>query len=226
MACHAGRVGRLQSLRRPARIASAVVAVGFLLVSYLVSETQRASLLTAVGAILLVLALLLPVLTEFEVDVLGLRAKASLRTREQRLEAICRGGCRRVRSFVGLVGVDAQQTDDLVEEAIEDTCRLWRGPIVEETVGRLLVCRTAHLIVVSLRLGGPYRLGTPDGAGRYGPEWAAFVALDPRDRLIVALAEWLELDSASVAAILDLDVATVEQALGRRVPTGFDGASA
>lgn len=226
MACDASRVGRWQNLRRPARIASALVAVAILLGSYLMSETRLASLLTATGAVLLVVGLLMPVLTEFEVDALGLRAKASVRTREQRLEAICLSGSRRVRSFVGLVGVDPQQTAELVEEAVEDTCRLWRGPIVEEMVGRLLVCRAAHLIVTSLRLGGPYRLGTPDDAGRYGPAWAAFVALDPRDRLIVALAEWVELDSESVATMLNLDVATVMQTLGKRVPTGFDGASA
>jgi hypothetical protein len=226
MACRPGKVGRLQNLRRPARVSCVVVAVGLLAASFFVSDSQGSLLATAAGAVLLVLVLLLPVLTEFEVDVFGLRAKASLPTREQKLEAICRRESRQVASFVSLVGLEAEQINALVEEAIEDTCRLWRGPVVEDLVSRLLVCRTAHLIQVSLRLGGPYRVVTPEGANRYGPEWAAFVALDPRDRLIVALVEWLELDSSSVAAILDLDIPTVEQTLKRGVPTGVNGGSA
>jgi hypothetical protein len=226
MACRPGKVGRLENLRRPARVLCVVLAVGLLAASFFVSGSQSSLFVTAAGAVLLVVVLLLPVMTEFEVDVFGLRAKANLPTREQRLEAICRRECRQLASFVSLVGVEAQQINALVEEAIEDTCRLWRGPVVEELVGRLLVCRSAHLIQVSLRLGGPYRVVTPEGAGRYGPEWAAFVALAPRDRLIVALVEWMELDSSSVAAILDLDVRTVRQTLGRGVPIGFDGASA
>jgi hypothetical protein len=225
MACRPGKVGRLEKLRRPARVSCVVVAVGLLAASFFVSGSQSSLFATAAGAVLLVLVLLLPVLTEFEVDVFGIRAKANLPTREQRLEAICRRECRQVASFVSLVGVEPEQIDPLVEQAIEDTCRLWRGPVVEELVGRLLVCRTAHLIQVSLRLGGPYRVVTPEGPGQYGAEWAAFVALDPRDRLIVALAEWVELDSSSVAAILDLDIQTVQQTLRRDVPTGFNGAS-
>ena len=226
MGCRPGKVGRLQNLRRPARVFCGVVAVGLLVGSFFVSDSQSSSLVTAAGAVLLVVVFLLPGLTEFQVDVFGLSAKASLPTREQHLEAICRRECRQIASFASLAGVEAGQIDALVEEAIEDTCRLWRGPVVDELVGRLLVCRTAHLIQVSLRLGGPYRVLTPEGAGRYGPEWAAFAALDPRDRLIVALVEWVELDSSSVAAILDIDVRAVQQALSGGVTTGSNSASA
>jgi len=181
---------------------------------------------TAAGAVLLVVVLLIPVATEFEIDVFVLKAKAPLRTREQKLEAICRREYRHVASFVRLVGVEPEQIDALVEEAIEDTCRLWRGPIDEDLVSHLLVCRSAHLIQASLRLGGPYRVLSPEGAGRYEPELSPLGALAPGDRLIVALVEWVKLDSSSVAAMLDLDVQTVEQTLRMHVPTGSKGASA
>jgi hypothetical protein len=226
MACRPGKVGRLQNLRRPARVFCGVVAVALLAASFFVSDSRSSLFVTAAGAVLLVVVFLLPAMTQFEVDVFGLTATASLSTREQKLEAICRRECRQIASFARLVGVESEQIDDLVEHAIEDTCRLWRGPVMEGLVGRFLVCRAAHLIQVSLRLGGPYRVLTPEGGGRYGAEWAAFAALDPRDRLIVALVEWVELDSSSVAAILDLDVGTVQQTLRRGVPTGLDGASA
>jgi hypothetical protein len=196
-----------------------VLAVVLIAGSFLVSGSQSSVFVTAAGAVLLVVVLLLPVATEFEVDVFVLKAKAPLRTREQKLEAICRRECRRVASFVKLVGVEPEQSDALVEEAIEDTCRLWRGPVDEDLVSRLLVCRSAHLIQASLRLGGPYRVLKPEGDG---PELAALVARAPGDRLIVALVEWMELDSSSVAAMLDLDVQTVQQTLG----ADFKGASA
>jgi hypothetical protein len=226
MACRPGKVGRLENLGRPARVLCVVLAVVLIAGSFFVSSSQSSVLVTAAGALLLVVVLLLPVMTEFEVDVFGLRAKANLPTREQKLEATCRRQVRHVASFVNLVGVEPEQIDALVEEAIEDTCRLWRGSVDEDLVGRLLVCRSAHLIQASLRLGGPYRVLKPEGAGRYGPESTPLVALAPGDRLIVALVEWVELDTSSVAAMLDLDVRTVQQALGRGVLTGFNGASA
>lgn len=225
MTCRPGEVGRLQNLRRPVRVLCTVVAVGLLAFSYAPS-IPGGTLTTAAGAALLVVLLLLPGLTGFEVDVFGVRGKANLRTREQHLAEECRRKCRKVASFANLAGVDAGQINDLVEEAIEDTCRLWRGPVVNELVGRFLVCRTAQLIQVSLRLGGPYRIATPEGAGQYGPQWAAFAALNPRDRLIIALVELVELDSTSVATILDLDVRAVQQVLAEGVVTDLNGASA
>lgn len=209
---------------RPARVLCVVLAVALIAASF-VPGMPGGLLMTAAGAAVLVFVLVLPGLTEFEVDVFGMRAKANITNREQKLEAICRKECRRVASFVGLVGVEPAQIDALVEEAIEDTCRLWRGSVARKPVGRLLVCRSAHLIQVSLRLGGPYRVMTPQGGGGYGPEWDAFVALAPRDRLIIALVEWVELDSSSVADILDLDVTTVRQALEQSVRSGFGGTS-
>jgi hypothetical protein len=126
MACRPGKVGRLENLGRPARVFCVVLAVGFLAASFFVPGSQSSLFVTAAGAVLLVVVLLLPVMTEFEVDVFGLRAKANLPTREQKLEAICRSECRQLASFASLVGVEAEQINALVEEAIEDTCRLWR----------------------------------------------------------------------------------------------------
>lgn len=212
MSCRPGKVGRLEHLRRPARVVCLIVAVGLLITSFLVPRDQGALLMTAGGAALGVAVLLLPVLTGFEVDLFGMKAKASLATREERLLAICRRESRRVTSFVRLVGVDEGQVNDLVEEAVEDAGRLWRGALDDELVGRLLMCRASHLIQRSLRLGGPYRVATPDTNGRDGSQWAAFSALEPRQRLIVAMAEWLDLDDRSIAEILDLDAAVIARA--------------
>lgn len=220
MTCKPGRTSRLEHVQQPARVLAVLAAVGVFAASFFVPKSAGGLFVAAAGGLLLVSVLLWPAVTEYEFGLPPLfKAKVNPLTREQRLEAVCKRECPQITSFVQLVGIDAEQVPLLVEQAIQDTCRLWRGPVEEELVGRLLVCRAAHLIRVSLRLGGPYHVVAPDGADRYGPEWAAFAALDAHDRLVVALAEWIELDRQSVAAMLNLEPEMVQQTLKAAIGT-------
>jgi hypothetical protein len=76
MPCRPSKVGRRNNLARHARVVCGVIAVAALLGSLFLSESPYGSVLAAAGAGLLVAVVLLPLLTEFEIDVLGIRAKA------------------------------------------------------------------------------------------------------------------------------------------------------
>jgi hypothetical protein len=134
MTCRAGETGRLDKLKRPARLVSAVIGVGLVAVPVRLSGGHLGTDLTLAGIGVLFVALLLPALTEFEIDVFGIHAKASLRRREDSLRAMCLQDARTVASLAALAGVDPDQLTALAEEAIEDTCRLWRGRVVDDLV--------------------------------------------------------------------------------------------
>jgi hypothetical protein len=225
MTCRAGETGRLDKLKRPARLVSAVVGVGLVAVSVQLSDGHLGTDLTLAGVGVLFVALLLPALTEFEIDVFGIHAKASLRRREDSLRAMCLQDARTVASLAALAGVDPDQLTALAEEAIEDTCRLWRGRVVDDLVRAFVMCRAIQLIRVSLRLGGPYRVLAPAQTGGDGSRLTAFATLSPTDRMIIALAEYAAIGEEQIAAMLDLDRsavatllsqgrATIEQAAG------------
>lgn len=104
---------------------------------------------------MLVLTVLLPGLTDFQIDVLGIKVGATLSTRAQTLEAICQRESGSVASVVALVGFDRDQAGNVVKEAAEDTARLWRGPVADDLISRFLICRAARIVSFSLRRGGP-----------------------------------------------------------------------
>jgi hypothetical protein len=117
-------------------------------------------------------------------------------------------------SLVAMVGVEPTQIDALVQEAVEETCRRWRGRVVQELVRQLMVCRAMQLIKLSAQLGAPYRI-VPSDIAAYGANGAAFAALDFSQRMMVALVLHHEMDKRDVAAMLDVDASKVEEALGR-----------
>lgn len=214
MACRPSETGRLQKLGRPARVLCGVM--GFLLIagSFWVPG-PRGPVLAAAGGLVVFVVVLLPALTDFELDLLGIRAKASLATRGQRVQAICQREHRQLSSFVEMVGIDPADVGPLVEEAVADTCRLWRGQIVDELIRQLLICRAVRLIRVSARLGVPYQFATSSDFGEYGTAGAAFASLGISQRLIVALVEHHEMDTEDVAAMLEVERREVAQALDR-----------
>lgn len=213
MACRPSEAGRLQKFGRPARLACGLVGVLMFAGSFWVPNPQGTAV-AAVGGLILFAVVLLPVLTEFEIDVLGIRAKAGLASRLQRIQAVCLQEKRKLSSFVAMVGVDPAQVASLVEEAVEDTCRLWRGQIVDELIRQLLVCRAVRLIRMAAQVGVPYRMVTSD-FDTYGTTGAAFASLDVTQRLTVALIVHQEMERRDVAAMLEVDSAQVEDALHR-----------
>lgn len=215
MGCSTGEVGRLTQLKRPIRVIGIVLAVGLVGVSFTLSNGIGGSAAAAAGCAVLVVVLLLPVITEFEIDVLGFRARANLSARAGTLQTVCEQVSARVASLLRLVGVEQDQIPAIVEEAVQDSCRLWRGPVNPDLVARLVVCRVARLIQLSLRLGGPYRIDEPDRDPDAEPAWIAFAHLAPQDRLIVALVSWIELSEDQVGTMLDVDQSTVADAVAR-----------
>lgn len=213
MSCRSGEVGRLENLRRPGRIVSGFVGLSLLLGSFWLSGAQHGTEIALLGILMLFVALLLPALTDFEVDLFGIRTKASLRGRESVLRSICEHESRKLASLAALIGVESEQISNLAEEAIEDSCRLWRGRIVDQLVREFLVCRAVHLVNVSLRLGGPYRVLTPSGTATIGPRISTFATFAPTERLILALVEYCEVCAESVAGMLELDRSVVEETL-------------
>jgi DNA-directed RNA polymerase specialized sigma24 family protein len=179
--------------------------------SFWVPEPQSTTVASA-GAVVLFATVLLPVLTDFEIDVLGIRAKAGLATRRQRIQAACLQEKHQLSALVAMVGVEPAQVASLVEEAAEETGRLWRGRVDDELVRQLLICRAVQLIRIAADIGAPYRMADFEAYGRDG---AAFAALDSSQRVMVALVMHHEMNKADVAAMLDVDVAQVEDALGR-----------
>jgi len=209
MTCRPGELTRLDKLKRPARLVSALVGVVLVAGSIRLSDGRLGTDLTAAGILVLFVALLLPALTEFEIDVFGIHAKAALRSRGNSLRSICEQDAHAVASLAALVGIDPDQLTKLAEEAVEDTCRLWRGHIVDELVRAFVLCRAIRLIRVSLQLGGPYRVLAPTQTGSDSTRLTAFAALPPTERMIIALAEYSAIDEEQIAAMLDLDRSTV-----------------
>lgn len=213
MACRSSEAGRLQKFSRPARLACGLVGVLMFVGSFWIKNPQG-TVVAAAGGFVLFVVILLPVLTEFEIDILGIRAKAGLASRVQRIQAVCLQEKRQLSSLATMVGVDPTQVGSLVEEAVEDTCSLWKGQIVEELIRQLLVCRAVRLIRIAAEVGLPYRLVTSD-FDAYGPTGAAFASLDVTQRLAVALIVHHEMDRRDVAAMLEVDPVQVEDALHR-----------
>ena len=190
-----------------------VAGVALLIASVSVTSGHLQVALASLGALVVFVAVLLPALTEFEIDVFVFRATANPFTREHRLNEVCQQEAHRVASLARLVGVDPGQVSDLVDEAVEDTCRLWRGRIVDDLVHDFVMCRAVHIVRTSVRLGGPYQVTSPAGPADRGPGWGGFASLPPQQRLAVALAEYAELDDDQVAAMLDLDRTDVRAAV-------------
>ena len=213
MTCRAGEVGRFEKFAWPTRLAAGVLGALLFAASF-VSTRAPATTMAAAGGLIVFVAVLLPVLTEFEIDALGIHAKAGLATRRQRMQEACLQEKAQLSSLVAMVGVEPTQVGSLVEEAVEETCRRWRGRVDQELVQQLLICRAMQLIKLSAQIGAPYRI-VPSDIERYGRNGAAFAALDSSQRMMVALVLHHEMDKADVAAMLDVDVADVEEALGR-----------
>lgn len=213
MTCRRSETGFLEKLKRPARVLCGILGV-LLLSAPIWFEGQQAILVAAAGGLLVVVAVLLPVLTEFEIDILWVRVKAAFASRQGRIQAICEQEKRQLSSLVVMVGVEPSQAPQLVEEAVEDACRLWRGPVVDDLVRQFVLCRTVRLIRIAADIGIPFRIGTPD-LHSYGPAGAAFSELDPLHRLMVALVVHNELDNDEVSHLLEVDPTEVEQALSR-----------
>jgi len=206
--CQTGQVSRLGQFRRPIRVICTLLAIGLVVWSYSVPSKTWGSVASATGIGVIVVVLLLPLITEFEVDVFGFRARGSLSTREKELQAACEQQAPRIASLLQLVGVDQDQIPALVQEAAKDTCRLWRGRVALDAVAQFVVCRAAKLVQLSLRLGGPYRIREPP-QDRDDRGLTAFAQLDARERLIVAMVAWMELDENRVAIMLDVDLQRV-----------------
>ncbi len=222
MPCRPREIGPLEHLRQPIRVGVVVVGAGLLIASLWLSGAQHGVEVAVAGAALLFFSLLLPVLTEFEIDVFGVHARANLSSRAESLKTACEQETHTVASLASLIGVDPVQAAPLAQEAVEDACRLWRGKVVPDLVRAFVVCRAVHLVQVSIRLGGPYRVTTPPAADG-GAAWNAFAGLPPQQRMIVALAEYAELDAAQIAGMLDLDRPAVDTALAQVAPGRSDG---
>jgi hypothetical protein len=215
MSCRSNEIGRLQKLERPARLFSVLVGLGLVTASFWVPDKKHSGEVAIGGVLVLFVAVVMPVLTEFEIDFFGFHAKASVGSRKSSLRTICLGEARTVASLVALVGVDPVQVAALAEEAVEDACRLWRGRIVEELVREFVLCRAVHLVRVSLRLGGPYRVLALTSTAGYGPRLTAFAAFSPTERLTVALVEYAEISEDEVATMMDLDRSVVTATLSQ-----------
>jgi hypothetical protein len=213
LSCPTGRVGRLAQLQRPIRVVCAVLAVALVVLSFTLPDGSGGSAVTVAGCAVLVVVVLLPVVTDFEIDVLGMRAKASLSTRQRELQDICEGVSPRVGSLLHLVGVEPLQIPAIVQEAVQDSSRLWRGRVVPAVVTQLVVCRAARLVQLSLMLGGPYRVRELDRDAPAEPAWNAFAGLKPLQRLIVGLIIWTEFSEGQVATMLDIDAQSVAAAM-------------
>ena len=225
MTCRPSETGRLEKLALPARIGCGVLGA-LLLVGSFLDPAGLGTAMAAAGGLVIFAAVLLPVLTDFEIDALGIRAKASLLTRRQRIEGVCLGEKSQLSSLLAMVGIEPNQIDSLVEEAVKETCRRWRGRVVEELVRQLLICRAMQLVKLAAEIGAPYRIVLSD-IGAYGSNGAAFAALDNSERMMVALVLHHEMDKRDVAAMLDVDAAKVEAALRRLPsPSGASGRSA
>lgn len=225
MTCRPSEIGRLEKLGRPARLACGVVGALMYVGSFLVDD-RLGEAIAAAGGLIVFVAVLLPVLTDFQIDALGIHAKASLATRGQRMEKACLEEKSQLSSLLAMIGIESSQIDSLVEEAVKETCRRWRGRVVEDLVRQLLICRAMQLVKLSAEIGAPYRIVESD-IGAYGANGAAFAALDSSQRMMVALVLHHEMDKRDVAAMLDVDAVKVEEALGR-LPSlgGVSGRSA
>lgn len=212
MPCRSNEVGRLESLARPARILAAFVGVGLVTASLWVPAGQRGAALSLLGVGVLFVALLLPGLTDFEIDILGVHAKDRLSSRKDSLRSVCEREARAVASLVVLIGVDRDQVADLAEEAIDDTCRLWRGRVDDDLVREFVVCRAVHLVPLSLRLGA-YRVLSPMPNSTDSPTMTTFAAFPAAERMIVTLVEYAEISEEQVASMLDLDRSVVVDTL-------------
>jgi hypothetical protein len=183
----------------------AVLGAGLLVTALVVPGAKLGEGAAVLGGSALFVAVLLPVLTDLEVDLFGLHAKATVRRREDQLRDVCSQESRMITSLAALIGVDAEQVAALAEEAIEDTCRSWRGPVTEDLVREFVVCQTIHLVQVSLRLGGPYRVTTPQVSGQDGAGVRTLAALPPFERMILAIVEYAEIPEDHALAMMGVD---------------------
>ncbi len=208
-------------MRRPGRVLLGLLGVGALVASVWAPRRYH---LAEVGAAVLFAVVILPLLTEFELDALGIHATVPVPSRRRALRSVCEGGSRQLVSIARIVGVDPDQIGDLVAEAVDDTARLWRGRVVEETARTFLICRAVGLIRHSLRLGQPYRVVAPPVTDQDAAPVQDVARRPPLERIVIALVDYAELPEASVAAMLRLDPSEVSRILGPPVGDGREPA--
>lgn len=208
--CRSGDVTWWESLRRPGRVLLGVVGTAALAASVWVPARYH---LADVGGAILFLVVLLPSLTEFEIDALSIHLRVPVPSRHRTLQRVCQSEARQLASIARIAGVDTDQISGLVDEAVEDTVRLWRGRVVEETARIFLICRAVRLIRLSVRMGRPYRIVTPPVSAEDETSVQDMASRPPMHRIVIALVDYAELSEADVAAMLRLDPVEIAHAL-------------
>lgn len=196
-----------QEALTPKRIGLGMAALVAIVVGLFTGDLLRIGL-TALGAALLLSAVLLPTIREVEFGFpLGVKVKTAIRDREETLRQTFQEQKGGLELVAQLLCDEPEVAGRLLEAAWSHAAAAWRGP-AGPGLREYVLCETVRLVVAHRHWGAPH------GAS---PTTTPLSVLDTDERIAVVLHEFAGLTLGQIASMTGREVADVGADLRRGI---------